>query len=63
MLTAREYKMPSEQLRRFVVYAAIAVLLVSVVVYAYEVWTLWSAVVTTGEPMKVVPTPIALPGA
>jgi len=55
--------MPSEQLRRFVVYAAIAVLLVSVVVYAYEVWTLWSAVVTVGEPVKAAPTPIALPGA
>ncbi len=55
--------MPSEQLRRFVVYAAIAVLLVSVVVYAYEVWTLWSAVVTAGEPVKAAPTSIALPGA
>ena len=63
MLSASEYKMPSEQLRRFVVYAAIAVLLVSVVVYAYEVWTLWSAVVTAGEPVKAAPTSIALPGA
>ena len=55
--------MPSEQLRKFLIYAALAVLVVSVLVYAFEVWSLWSALTTAAEPVKAVPTPSARPGA